>query len=123
MRNSVTPKQLATALRPGLLANHGGLGHVLVQGRILPASQVANALARQAMLSVAHERTYVEALAAYHTNGVGRYVRRWLKLPTRQATPRLGEVLVEMGLLTQTQITTILREQTQPVPNSSSRPA
>lgn len=118
MRNYVTPDQLALALRPGLLTNQGELGHVLVKLRILPASQVAKALARQAMLAAEYDRTYLEALAAYHTNSVKRYIRPWQKPPTRQAAPKLGTVLVDMHLLTQSQLTAVLREQARLVSTS-----
>ena len=110
MQGHVGPAQLATAFAETEGTGFGEFGNYLVRARILTAAQVGQALARQASIAAELDRMYLAQLASYrgkrHTSFLGLR-----PAPQRKPVPRLGEVMVTMGLLTADQVNRILRER------------
>lgn len=113
MHGHVTSDQLAVALTPSVASGYSGLGSYLVRNDILTSSQVAKALARQAEIAAARDRIYLDALAAKRPGLLSRYLGSIAGAPRRQAAPKLGELLVSMGLLGVDDLRRVLHEQEQ----------
>jgi hypothetical protein len=115
MYGYLAPAQLAPALSATLVKGFGEFGDYLVRSGILSQAQVAEGLARQAVVRAELYQAYLSALSAYQRAGQRAPGRRWLdqapEQPVWQPAPRLGEILVRMGLLTQTHVETLLEER------------
>jgi hypothetical protein len=111
MQGHLQLDQLAVALGAASANGFGELGDYLVRTHVLTRDQVAMALARQAELRAHYDRRYLEELATYHKSRglLGRVVNNGP--PARKPVPRLGEVVVDMGLLTQDQVEAVLQER------------
>lgn len=108
--------QLASALAALVRPGYGHFGAYLLERGVLTAEQLGHALARQAAIVAEQERDYTEALAAYERargskpllTVLGRHTRP-LK-PERDPQPKLGDVLVRMGLLTPEHVERLLQD-------------
>ena len=110
MHGHVGPAQLAAAFAETEGTGFGEFGNYVVRARILTPAQVGQALARQAALAAELDRSFLAQLASYrgkrHTSFLGLR-----SAPRRKPVPKLGEVMVSMGLLTAEQVDQILRER------------
>lgn len=109
MNGQLQADQLAVALAEVSGGGFGEFGDYLVRDGLLTPMQVGQALARQAALAAAGDREYLAALAS-QKSGLGRLLGKGRE-PRRAVVPRLGEVMVSMGLLTQEQVEQVLRER------------
>jgi hypothetical protein len=102
LRNGhLNQEQLALALAKGRTVGLGEFGSYLVRHGILTQEQVGKALARQAALVAEQESGYLKSLQRF----------RGKTQPERKPIPRLGEVMVEMGMLTAEQVEAALRDR------------
>lgn len=110
MRGHVGPAQLATAFAEAEGTGFGEFGNYLVRARILTPAQVGQALARQASIAADLDRVFLAQLASYHRKRHTSFLGL-RSAPQRKPVPKLGEVIVSMGLLTAEQVNKILRER------------
>ena len=119
MLGYLRPEQLAVALAASSSTGFGEFGDYLVRENVLTPHQVGMALARQAAIAAEHNRAYLDALRAYRAAEAAaaqgkRSFTRMIRTPSppkRKPVPKLGEVLVSMGLLTEKQVDSILKER------------
>ena len=117
MYGHVRLDELAVAFAESSESGFGGFGDYLVRSGVLSAEQVGRAMAEQAAQSIAREREYAEALAAYRARlgerrktGLLNFSRPPVE-PQRKPPPRLGDVLVAMGLLSAERVEMIARQR------------
>ena len=105
LRNGhLNQEQLGIALAKGRTIGLGQFGSYLVRNGILSPEQVGKALAYQAALVAEQERGYLMAIQ--------RRVGNWSpQQPARKPIPRLGEVMVQMGMLTTEQVEHALHDR------------
>lgn len=96
--------QLGIALAKGRTVGLGQFGSYLVRHGILTPEQVGNALAYQAALVAEQERGYLTAIQR-------RVGKQSSPQPSRKPIPRLGEVMVQMGMLTTEQVEHALHDR------------
>ncbi|CAA9257718.1 MAG: hypothetical protein AVDCRST_MAG93-2047 [uncultured Chloroflexia bacterium] len=105
LRNGhLNQEQLGTALAKGRTVGLGQFGSYLVRHGILTPEQVGKALAYQAALVAEQERAYLTAVQ--RPSG-----KQSSQQPSRKPIPRLGEVMVRMGMLTTEQVKAALQER------------
>lgn len=115
MQGHLQLEQLAAALGASLATGFGEFGDYLVRSRVLTRDQVAMALARQSALRAENDQEYLEELTNYRHNWrkgasrIGKMIT--IGQPERKPVPKLGEVMVEMGLLSEDQVEAILEER------------
>lgn len=93
-------EQLAAALANGRTVGLGEFGAYFIRNKILTPEQVGQALARQAALMTAQERWYLRA--TQRLTGI---------TARRKPVPRLGEIMVEMGMVTPQQVEDALKNR------------
>jgi hypothetical protein len=110
MHGHVGPAQLAAAFAATDGKGFGEFGDYLVRHHVLTPEQVGQALARQAALAAEMDREYLRQLTAYrrHRNNP---LMSWRSAPKRKPVPRLGEVMVSMGMLSRAQVDALLQER------------
>lgn len=107
LRNGhLNQEQLGTALAKGRTIGLGQFGSYLVRHGILTPEQVGKALAYQAALVAEQERGYLNLMAVQRPSGKQSPLQ-----PSRKPIPRLGEVMVQMGMLTTEQVEAALQER------------
>ncbi len=117
-QGALTPQQLADALSQQIRTGSGELGDFLVERGVLTAEQLRQALERQALAASETEQRYQEALADMARQQSAQWDRGLLQRPTkslsppkREALPRIGQMLVELGFLTDAEIEHWLQER------------
>lgn len=116
MQGHLQVEQLATALGAALAAGFGEFGDYIVRTRVLSPDKVAMALARQSALRAEYDQDYLEELTSYYRTwrkAAGVLGRMMPAAPQRKPVPKLGEVMIDMGLLTSDQVDAILQERQQ----------
>ncbi len=93
-------EKLATALAKGRTVGLGEFGSYLVRQKLLTPEQVGKALARQASLVVEQERRHLKSFSLFSN-----------KSSARVPIPRLGEIMVQLGMLTTQQVEAALRDR------------
>ena len=107
----VQPEQLAQAFAETQQAGFGEFGNYLVREGLLTAEQISKALARQAAIAADLDRQYFKELDAYQRRPSGRWFGKPAEKPERKPVPKLGEILVSMGVLNADQVQQALQER------------
>jgi hypothetical protein len=120
MYGDVQLDQLAVAFAEtsGSEGAFGSFGDYLIRNNVLTATQVGQALARQAARNSEAERAYAAAQLEYEAQVAARKRTGFLALgkappvrPQRRAPVTLDEVLVETGLLPADEVAALRRER------------
>lgn len=111
MMGLLNQEQLAAALADAQSSGFGEFGSYLIRTGILTPAQVGQALAQQSAIAAQLDQKYLRQLATHRR--MQSWIGRLAVAPDRKPVPRLGEILVSMGLLTVEQIEQILERREQ----------
>jgi hypothetical protein len=111
MMGHLNQEQLAAALADARSAGFGEFGSYLIRTGVLTPAQIGQALARQSSIAVELDQKYLQKLASHRR--MHSWIGKLAHLPQREPVPRLGEIIVSMGLLTTEQVEQILKRREQ----------
>ncbi|GAC1539248.1 MAG: hypothetical protein NVS2B7_10900 [Herpetosiphon sp.] len=113
MQGFITADQLSAALSQQIRQGFGELGDYLVRVGAITAAQLKHALELQSHRAVQVEQNYQRAIQSTQSRtwGTGLLNRRPPAPPKRPPVPRLGDILVELGVLTERQLTSLIADR------------